>query len=109
MAEQLANFGETTVNEALDDSETTVTVADGSVFPSSGNFRVVVDDELMLVTARSSNDLTVTRGAESTSAAAHDDGSDITMVATAASMLLWISENAADGAGGKIYMYDNFK
>lgn len=86
MTEQLANFGETTLAEALDDSETTWTVTDGSVFPSSGNFRVVVDDEIGLVTARSTNDLTVTRGAEGTTAAAHDNGADIKMVLTEGSL-----------------------
>jgi hypothetical protein len=83
---QHQNFGETTVNEALDSSETTVTVTDGSVFPSSGNFAVVVDDEIMHVTARSSNDLTVVRGAESTTAAEHANGANIAQVITAGFM-----------------------
>lgn len=94
MAEQLANFGETTIAEDLDDSETTVTVTDGSVFPASGNFRVIVDDELMLVTARSTNDLTVTRGAESTSAVTHSNGADIKMVLTKAGLDQYLTENS---------------
>ena len=47
MTEQLANFGVTTVNEALDANETTVTVTDGSVFPAEGDFRVNVEDEII--------------------------------------------------------------
>jgi hypothetical protein len=109
MAEQLQNFGTTTLNEALDDSETGVDVTDGSVFPSSGDFRVNVEDELMLVTARSGNTLTVTRGAESTTAAAHDNGTTIQMVLTAAGLDTYISENAGGGSPAlNVYLYDNF-
>lgn len=93
-AEQLHNFGETTVNEVLDASETTVTVTDGSVFPASGTFRVIVDDEIMRVTARSSNDLTVVRGTEGTSAATHAFGADIVAVLTAESLEAIILEAA---------------
>lgn len=92
MAEVATNFGETTLAEALDDSETTVTVADGDVFPATGTFRVVVDDEIMVVSARSGNDLTVTRGGESTAAVAHDFGADIKLMLTVASLLAFIAD-----------------
>lgn len=108
MAEQLQNFGTTTLNEALDDSETGVDVTDGSVFPSSGTFRVNCEDELMIVTSRSGNTLTVTRGGEGTSAAAHDNGTAIQMVLTAAGLLAAIQENGG-GAALNVYMYDNFE
>lgn len=73
MAEQLANNASTTLNGAINNSVTSVVVTDGSKFPSTGNFRILVGTELMLVTARSSNTLTVTRGIESTTAASHAD------------------------------------
>jgi hypothetical protein len=82
MTWQRQNFGETTAAEAVDNSETTLTVTDGGVFPSSGNFAVLMDDEIMHVTARSTNDLTVARGAEGTSAVAHDNGAPIVQVMT---------------------------
>lgn len=97
MAEQLQNFGSTTVNESLTDSDTTVTVSDGSVFPATGNYRVNCEDEIMLVTARSGNDLTVTRGAESTTAAAHSSGTTIKLVLTAGGLLQAIEENGGGG------------
>jgi hypothetical protein len=50
------------------------------------NFRIRVDDELMLVTGVSTNTFTVTRGIEGTSAAAHADGALVTHVLTAGSL-----------------------
>ena len=82
MAWSHQNFGETTVAEALDASETVITVADGSVFPSSGTFAVVVDDEIMHCTSRSTNDLTVVRGADGTTGVTHDNGAAISQVVT---------------------------
>lgn len=92
MAEQLQNFGTTTLAEDLDNSETTVTVTSGSVFPSSGNFRLNCEDEIMICTSRSSNDLTVTRGAEGTAAATHPNGTTIKMVLTSAALAQVIDE-----------------
>lgn len=110
MTEQLQNFGSTTLNEALDDSETTVTVTDGSVLPSSGDYRVNCEDEIMLVTARTTNDLTVTRGAEGTAAVAHDDGTAIKAVLTADGLLAVIQENidvgASNAEGGLGVIFD---
>jgi len=104
MTEQLANFGHTTLAEPLDDNETGVDVASGAVFPSSGNFRVKVDDELMLVTSRATNTLTVQRGAEGTTPATHDDGAAIDAVLTAAGLAQAIAEIAP----GREYSYVEF-
>lgn len=109
MAEQIVNFGHTTLNEALDASETTVTVTNGAVFAATGDFRVRVDDELMLVTARSSNDLTVTRGIESTTATTHDNGADIDARLTAGGLSTMLSENGGgESPALKVLKYNNF-
>jgi hypothetical protein len=55
---------------------------------------VRVDDEIMLVTARAANTLTVTRGAEGTTAATHSDGADIDARFTADALVQAIKENA---------------
>merc|ERR1712093_363258 len=60
----------TTTSANLSASATTLAVADGTKF-AAGDV-IQVEDELMLVTATSSNDLTVTRGHAGTTAAAHD-------------------------------------
>lgn len=111
MAEQLQTIGETTLAEALDDSETGVDVTDGSVFPASGTFRVNVDDEVMIVSSRATNTLTVTRGDEGTTAAAHDNGADIAATLTAAGLVAYVAENAAAGVPAplNVYMYETFE
>jgi hypothetical protein len=81
--EQFTNAAQTTLNGALDNSQTNVVVTSGAVFPSVGNFRVIVESEIMLATARSSNTLTVVRGYEGTSAVSHADTLLITHILTA--------------------------
>jgi hypothetical protein len=84
--ELLRNFATTNLDGSIDNSVTSIDVDDGSVFPSTGNFRVKVEDEIMLVTARSSDTLTVVRGSESTAAASHGDNTVITLILTNGSL-----------------------
>jgi hypothetical protein len=88
MTEQFANKADSTLNGAIDNSTTTIVVADGSRFPSTGNFRVLlgsdaVTGEIVIATARSSNTLTVIRGQEGTSAQSWADGTTATHILTA--------------------------
>jgi hypothetical protein len=82
LREQIQNLTSSTLNGGINNSVTTVTVTTGSVFPATGNYRVRVGDEIMLVTARSSNDLTIVRGSEGSTAASHSSGDAITLVLT---------------------------
>lgn len=86
LREQFGNFGFTTLNGNHNNSTTSIAVTDGSVFPSAGNFRVRVAQELMLCTARSGNTLTVVRGIEGTAPASHTDLENITSPLTVASV-----------------------
>jgi hypothetical protein len=62
----------TTLAAAITSSQTTITVASASGFPTSGNFRVRIDDEDMTVTGgQGTTSWTVTRGVNSTTAASH--------------------------------------
>lgn len=62
----------------------TITVDDGSVFPSSGRFKITIENEIIDIASRSNNDLTVElRGAEGTVAAAHGTGAPVVMNHTA--------------------------
>tara|TARA_R110001599_G_scaffold115985_1_gene283061 strand:- start:315 stop:1013 length:699 start_codon:yes stop_codon:yes gene_type:complete len=63
------------LNEALDTTETAVDVDEGGQF--SVNEMIQVDSEIMLITAISTNTLTVTRGYRDTTAATHADDSEI--------------------------------
>ena len=97
----VSNFVRGNADAAVGTSDTTVSVADASIFPdpsTDGEFNVVIwdvnnfprpdqdgDVEIMRVTARdtTADELTVTRGQEMTSAAAHPEGSAIHLSPTA--------------------------
>src|SRR5262249_27141793 len=68
------NGPSSTLSGSLTDSATSLTVANGSVFPT-GSFRIRIDSETILVGSRSGNTLNnLTRGAEGTTAATHSGG-----------------------------------
>lgn len=82
MALKLKNNATTTLASALDTSSTTVTVADGSVFPTLGSgdyFNATIQAttgayEIVQVTAIAGNALSVTRAQEGTVAISHSVG-----------------------------------
>lgn len=87
------NLSVDTLNGSINNSVTTVTVSTGSVFPSTGNYRVMVDDEIMKVTARSTNDLTVVRGQDGTAAASHSNAAPIALILTKQSLARLLLDN----------------
>jgi hypothetical protein len=91
--EQLANNAFTTLNGGIDNSQTSITVTDGSVFPSVGNFRIRIGDEILLCTARSTNTLTVVRGYEGTSGASHSDLANVIHFLTKGSLERWAQDS----------------
>jgi hypothetical protein len=63
MAELFANNAATTLSAAITTAvATTLTVTSATAFPSTGNFRVRVDSEIMLVTGVSGTTFTITQG-----------------------------------------------
>lgn len=82
MREQTKNGATTFLNGTINDSTTTVTVVDASLFSSSPQFRIIIDSEIMLVTGISGNNLTVTRATEGSNAAPHNDGSTVAQIIT---------------------------
>jgi len=81
MAEQFKNLASTTLGGAIDDQVTTITVASAMGF-TGGDFRILVDSEIMKVTAVSGLDLTVARGQEGTNSTAHVNGAAVAHVLT---------------------------
>lgn len=77
----------TTLSADIDASTTTITPLSITTFPVAVQFRIQIEDELLIVTGESSGVWTVTRGAEGTTAAAHSAGSSIFHILTAASLL----------------------
>jgi len=95
--ETCTNLATTTLNGGINNSTTTVVVTSGAVFPSTGNFRILIGSEIMLVTARSTNTLTVVRAQESTSAASHSDLDVVTGPLTAGSLNQSVSDLSQSG------------
>lgn len=99
--EQLDNKSETELDGAITDVATAIDVTDGSVFPSDGDFRLAIDAtdttgalfEIVLVTARSSNALTVVRGVDGTTNVAHDTGASVRLIATEDGFEQYIRQN----------------
>ena len=101
MAVKFTNNAKTTLASGITNSATTATVADGSVFPSLGAgeyFYITFDDgsnnEIVKVTARSSNTLTIVRAQDSTAARAFSSG-DAAELRVIAALLTEIQENIA--------------
>jgi hypothetical protein len=67
----------TTLAGAINSTATTITLADARAFPGLGGFIIQIDNEQMLITGKVGNQLTVTRGTNSTTAAAHGDGAGV--------------------------------
>jgi hypothetical protein len=76
----------TSLNGAVDNVQTTLTVNTGGHFPAPGfaGFEIAVENERMQVTAVSGTTWTVIRGRDGTTAAAHASGVSITMSLEAA-------------------------
>ena len=90
MAVVFKNNAKTTLASGINSSATSITVSDGSVFPSltgSDIFFVTFDDgtnnEIVKVTARSGNTLTVVRAQESTTARSFSTGDEAQLRLTA--------------------------
>ena len=99
MAVKFTNNAATTLAAGINNSVTSIAVTDGSVFPTitgSDYFYATFDDgtnkEIVKVTARSSNTLTVVRGQDSTSARAFSSGDKAELRITAALMNEVISD-----------------
>ena len=110
MAVKFTNNAKTTLASGINSSVTTATVTDGSVFPTLGSgehFYCTFDDgtnnEIVKVTARSGNTLTIVRGVDNTTARAFS-ASDAAELRATSALLTDIQENiAAKSANQTVY------
>ena len=93
-AEQFANNAQTTLNGAINNFTTSVVVNSVTGFPTTGQFRILIDSEILLVTSVNAGTNTFTvqlRGLsgtpDATLPAAHTNGATITQVLTAGAIL----------------------
>src|SRR5260221_769536 len=88
LPESYANSIFTTLNGAIDSSQTSITIASASGFPSTGQYRVLIDAEILLITAgQGTTTWTVTRHVESSTTQSHADLAIVRFIITAASLL----------------------
>lgn len=83
MVEQFSNNATTTLNGAIGTGNTTLVVTSASLFPTSPTFRIIIDSEIMLVTGVAGTTFTVTRAAESTLIASHNNLATVSQILTA--------------------------
>ena len=94
MGIKFSNLASTTLSSGISNTATTITVADGSLFPTLGSgdfFFATLDSppdsvEIVKVTARSGNTLTVVRAQEGTAASTHPSGEIIALRVTAGAL-----------------------
>lgn len=80
--EQFVNDASTTLAVAVIISDTTITVTSVIGFPATTPFRVMIDDEVMMVTNILGNVFTVTRGIEGAEITIHDISATVSQVFT---------------------------
>ena len=110
MAVKFTNNAKTTLASGITSTATSATVVDGSVFPTLGageyfycTFDDTTNNEIVKVTARSGNTLTIVRGVDNTTARAFSSGDAAELRATAG-LLTDIQENiAAKSANQTVY------
>jgi hypothetical protein len=96
--ERFANGGLSSLDAAIDNDDLALTVKSAVGFPTGGNFRIIVDNEIMLVTDVQGKVFTVTRAQEGTSAAGHDADAAVFHILTAGALAQRDIEQIATGA-----------
>lgn len=98
--EKFANNATTTTSGSINNSSNpvTFTVASASAFPTSGNFRIIIDSEILLVTSVSGSDFTASRAQEGTSIASHSSGATVKHILTSDSLDQTIKDRIQVGA-----------
>ena len=96
-SEKYSDVAASTLNGAINNSTTSVVVASATGFPTAGNFRIMIEAEIMLVTAVASNTFTVTRGIEGTTAASHADTLPVVQAFTKGALDAILSDNMQFG------------
>jgi len=84
--QQLANNAQSTLSATITNTATSLVVVSASAFPTSGNFHILIETEIILVTAVSGTTFTITRAQEGTTAVGHNSGVTVTAIITKAAL-----------------------
>jgi hypothetical protein len=113
--EKYTTLGQSTLSVGVDAVTVTIPVVSAASFPTTGDFRIRIDNEILKVTSVAGNNLTVLRGQEGTIAAVHSGSAVVTEVLTAAALdqiRQDIHQTGADAAkvaekAGNLYLPNN--
>lgn len=97
--EQFANIAQTTLSLGANNSVTSISITSATGFSSTGNFRIIVDQEIMLVTTVVGTLFGVVRGVEGTTAVAHSTGAQVTQILTGGGVAQALARNVVTTAG----------
>ena len=105
---KIKNRAFSTLASGVSDSDTSWTVAtgEGAKFPTTGDFHVTCEDEIVKCTSRSTDVLTVVRAQEGTSNVAHVSGKAVELRVTAG--VVEEIQNVLDGGVGKTHLSQDF-
>lgn len=97
-SEKFSNFAKTTLAVSVTSTTaTSITVSSTSYFPTSPQFHIVIDSEIMIVTSMSGSTWTVIRGTDGSTAATHTAGVVVVPVLTKGSLNQMIADNCQVG------------
>ena len=107
--EQKANLAQSSLTSTISDVAASLTVDSAASFPTSPQFRIILDDELMLVTAVAGAVFTVTRAIEGTTGVGHAGGTTVTLVETEAGQVRFQRDwsNPLWGVGKPMQLLDS--
>jgi len=107
--EQKANNAQSTLAGELAQGATTLTVVSAAKFPTVPQFRVIIDSEIVLVTAVAGAVFTGTRGAEGTTDVLHGAGSLVTLIETEEGQIRFRRDfsNPLWGLGQPMQLFDS--
>jgi len=105
---KVANRAISSLASGVDDAVTEWTLAtgEGALFPSSGDFHVTCEDEIVKCTSRTGDVLTVSRHEEGTDAAAHASGKAVKLQITAE--IIEEIQDILDGGIDKTHLSQDF-
>jgi len=93
MSENFANNPRTTLSTDMSSSITSISVSSAGGFPSVGNYRIMINTEILLVTGgQGTTTWTVSRAQESTTAQSNNAGSLVLGILTASAVTQWRSD-----------------
>jgi hypothetical protein len=95
----------TTLSGAINATQTTITVSSAAGFPTSSSFRIRIDDEYLDVTGGfGTTTWTVTRGVNSSTAAAHVTAQSVDWSTAPSGLLAWNATTKTLTVSGTIYI-----